>query len=350
MRKSIIFLFFIVFNLASLFAQDNVFTYSYLERSLTKDDKNTKALHVDIDVLKLMLNSQIINIKLPLIDNDFLDVTLERFSVLSENHNLIIETVDGQKTEDYKSDFKSYTVLYKGESIGLLLFLENSVIVSYKYGNRQFEINKVEDQFFLFDINDCLVDNTFSCEVEEKVTRIDINESRIESSANTPKCLELAIEIDQYTRNLYSSNTATTNWALAIMAGVSQVFDSEVNLQIQVVNTIIWQTTDPYASYVNQASSMLSALRNHWNSNNSSISRDLVHLMTRRTNTGTGGIAYRDVLCSNSWGYAFSANLNNNTNFNFPNPSYTWNLFVCSHEIGHNIEAHHTHWCGWPGG
>jgi hypothetical protein len=23
---------------------------------------------------------------------------------------------------------------------------------------------------------------------------------------------------------------------------------------------------------------------------------------------------------------------------------------VCSHEIGHNIESHHTHWCGWPGG
>ena len=275
MRKSIIFIFFIVFNLPLLIAQDNVFAYSYLEKSLTKDDENTKALHVDIDILKLMLNSQNINIKLPLIDNNFLDVTLERFSVLSENHNLIIETVDGQKTEDYQSDFKSYTILHQEKSIGLFLFFDNSIIVSYKYNNRQFEINKIEDQFFLFDINDCLVENTFSCEVEEKVTRIDINESRIESSANIPKCLELAIEIDQYTRNLYSSNTATTNWAHAIMAGVSQVFDSEVNLQIEIVNTIIWQTTDPYASYVNQASSMLSALRSHWNSNNSSISRDL---------------------------------------------------------------------------
>ena len=38
--------------------------------------------------------------------------------------------------------------------------------------------------------------------------------------------------------------------------------------------------------------------------------------MTKRSNTGTGGIAYRDVLCNNSWGYAFSSDLNNTTNFN----------------------------------
>ena len=37
---------------------------------------------------------------------------------------------------------------------------------------------------------------------------------------------------------------------------------------------------------------MLGALRNHWTANNSSISRDLVHLLTKRSNTGTGGIAY----------------------------------------------------------
>ena len=218
--------------------------------------------------------------------------------------------------------------------------------VTYKVDNRQLEINKVEDELILFDVNDCIAENSFSCAVEDEFEEIS-SSNNSSSSPTIPDCIELAIEIDQYTRNTFSSNTAASTWAHAIIAGVSQVYFGEVNVHINVVNTIIWNTTDPYASIINDAGTMLSTLRNHWTANNGSISRDLVHLLTKRSNTGTGGIAYVDVLCSNSWGYAFSSDLNSNTSFSFPNPSYTWNLFVVAHEIGHNVGSSHTHWCGW---
>ena len=54
---------------------------------------------------------------------------------------------------------------------------------------------------------------------------------------------------------------------------------------------------------------MLSEIRNYWQTNNAAINRDLVHLLTKRNNTGTGGIAYLDALCSYNWGYGFSASL-----------------------------------------
>ena len=95
--------------------------------------------------------------------------------------------------------------------------------------------------------------------MEEKKGKMDIKDNHPKSSTTNPKCLELAVEVDQYTRNTFSSNTSATNWAHAIIAGVSQVYASEVNLNISIVSTIIWQTQDPYDSYVNDASNMLSA-------------------------------------------------------------------------------------------
>ena len=346
---------FVIINIllfTQLLAQQSGELYSFLKNDtfITNNKENTQKLAVDFSVLvSLIENKENINFTLPNLEGGFINVNLKSFSIIKPDHQLIIEKQNGKFFEKFKPSFASYYIYYQNKSIGTLILFKDYFIVSYSYNNKQLEINKINNNYFLFDVNDCVFDKSFTCEVKEKRENLNFD-SNIESSESTPKCLQLAIELDNYTRNLYNSNSSATNWAHAIIAGASQVYASDVSLNIEITTTIIWETTDPYASYVNQAGSMLSALRNHWISNNSNIVRDLVHLMTRRTNTGTGGIAYRDVLCSNNWGYAFSANLNNNTNFNFPNPSYTWNLLVITHEIGHNIESHHTHWCGWPGG
>ena len=350
MRQIYPLLFFIFFT-TNLFSQESLFEILEQDNfSITNDKENTKSIKPKEDFISsLDLNSlNNFSTQIPLLDGNFLNVDLEKFSVLNPNHTLLIETNQGKEIEEYTAEFQSFRIILEGSIIGVLLHFENSIILSYRYQNKQLEINKIDDRYFLFDVNDCIFNKSFSCMVEDKGNElIDQQDSYPESNSLTPKCLELAIEIDQYTRNTFSSNNSATNWAHAIISGVSQVYASEMNLNVSVATTIIWTTTDPYASYVNSASNMLSALRNHWTSNNSSISRDLVHLMTKRSNTGTGGIAYLDVLCNNSWGYGFSSDLNNTTNFNFPNPSYSWNLKVTTHEIAHGIGSHHTHWCGW---
>ena len=88
---------------------------------------------------------------------------------------------------------------------------------------------------------------------------------------STPVCVELAIEIDYYTRQTFSSDQEATDWALAIIAGVSQIYESETNSSIQVVYINIWNINDPYATYVAQSSAMLGEVRNYWNTNNSSV-------------------------------------------------------------------------------
>ena len=113
--------------------------------------------------------------KLPLIEEVFLDVSIKNFSVINDNHTLIIETDNGQQIEALDSDLLSYYIFHKDEVIGTLLFFDNNIIVTYKYGNRQFEINTLNNEIILFDVNDCIDQNTFSCAVEEKAREISVN-------------------------------------------------------------------------------------------------------------------------------------------------------------------------------
>jgi hypothetical protein len=343
--KNVIYLFSFLLFFNTLHAQEKVFDFKESKLIVTQNEKNSKSLSLDNVNLTNILETDN-EILLPLLDLQFIKVELEEFSVIDKNHTLIVQTGDNQEIQPFQSSLQSFYIKYDDDIIGTFLYFDNNVIVTYKIDNRQLEINNVENEIILFDVNDCIAENSFSCAVENEFEEISLSNNS-SSSPTIPDCIELAIEIDQYTRNTFSSNTAASTWAHAIIAGVSQVYFGEVNVHINVVNTIIWNTVDPYASIINDAGTMLSTLRNHWTANNGSIPRDLVHLLTKRSNTGTGGIAYVDVLCSNSWGYAFSSDLNSNTSFSFPNPSYTWNLFVVAHEIGHNVGSSHTHWCGW---
>ena len=181
-----------------------------------------------------------------------MNVEIKRFSVLSDNHTLILETDDGQQFEEFNATLLSYYILHEENIIGTLLYFDDNIIITYKHNNRQFEINKIEDKIVLFDINDCINKQSFTCAVEEKASEIARDIYSSESITN-PDCIELAIEIDEYTRNTFGSNTAASTWAHAIIAGVSQVYFGEVNVHINVVHTIIWTTTDPYASIISDA-------------------------------------------------------------------------------------------------
>ena len=111
----------------------------------------------------------------------------------------------------------------------------------------------------------------------------------------------MAIDIDFHTYGTFGNDCyPAVEWALAILAGVNTIYTESVDAIINVQASYIHgETTDPYDGITNDANSMLDTFRLEWqnNSNLAGIQRDLVHLLTRRENTGTGGIAYLDVVC-----------------------------------------------------
>ena len=325
------------------FGQTSLFYERPTEIIATKDPANTIGLSINTQFLENITENSLdyLNIMIPFIDGD-IEFTLHKFSIVNDQISIVSKTSIKEEQELITPTVLSYKVFYKEKNIGVLNVVNNEIVATFTIDNKQYEISKFNNRYLLFEASNSINASNFSCQVESEYSSMNI-----ESNLSINVCVELAIEIDHYTRQTFNSDLEATNWALAIIAGVSQLYEAQTNASISVITILIWNTTDPYESIVNDASYMLSEIKSYWQTNYNSISRDLVHLLSKRSNTGTGGIAYLNGLCSNNSGYGFSSAMDNDTTYSFPNPTYTWNLMVVTHEVGHNFGANHTHWCGW---
>lgn len=86
---------------------------------------------------------------------------------------------------------------------------------------------------------------------------------------------------------------------------------------------------------------------------NNLFGADVAHLISTRYGY-LGGVAWLGTLCfpygpvQQSGPYAFSNLDASEVLADFP--SYSWNVEVMTHEMGHNLGSEHTHSCSWPGG
>jgi hypothetical protein len=343
MKKTLLLLLFIPFfgiSQNSLFQQD-------LANSIiaTKEANNTIGLEINELMYKKILRDspELFRLQLPFFNQDVV-FDLQLFDISNTNLKVISKERDGDRNLDLAPSILSYKIFHNDISIGIMNFLNGTINATFSIDGKQYEISKFRNKYLLFEASNSINNLNFTCEVKRQFNNLENNFPESSGNVVLPVCIEFALEIDNYTRQTFNNDTEATNWALAIFSGVSQLYEAQTNASVVVEYLYIWNTTDPYAGY-NSTSDVLYELTSYWQSNNNSIGRDLVHLMSKRSLGG--GIAFLNGLCSNSIGYAFSANLTNDTTYNFPNPSYTWTLMVCTHEVGHNVGSEHTHACVW---
>ena len=202
----------------------------------TKDKNKTVNLSLNHDVKdKIILDkNDSFFLEIPFINNQSLKVRLDKFSVFSDN--LMIQSVeenDVLTTLLEHPDILTYKMPYEEEVIGVLNLFNGHLNACFSVNGLQYEISRFKDSYVLFESSNSINSHNFSCEIEE-VSESYMQNISPSSSSSTPVCLEVAVEIDNYTRNTFNSNIEATNWALAIFAGVSQIYESEMNVALQV--------------------------------------------------------------------------------------------------------------------
>ena len=326
-------------------------------RAITVDDSRTVGISLDISVFEELRKSypEEFILVLPDFNGGEVQLSLERFEPFPATVKVGIHSDRGYEELDYVPRIKTYKV--RGGT-GSFVLMTDYVLGTFQHNGMQIEVKPIDDkatdgEHLLFDVNNLIVGRDFDCAMEEVGTGDGHKARELEerSEKSLSGCAEIAVDIDSYTYSTFGNVPSATDWALALMTGVSQIYTQELGdlVFLQTTYVHIWQTADPMSTYTNQASEMLGVFRSTWlnDPDLSSIQRDETHLLTKRGDTGTGGIAYLDVVCS-TWAYGFSSALSGTTNYNIS--SWTWNLMVVSHELGHNLGSNHTQWCGWPGG
>ncbi|HKX46811.1 MAG TPA: zinc-dependent metalloprotease family protein, partial [Planctomycetota bacterium] len=151
---------------------------------------------------------------------------------------------------------------------------------------------------------------------------------------------QVAIDADhEYYLSKGSSTTNVTNQIESIFNTLNQQYESEVQI-VHTLTTVIVRTdpNDPYTT--TSAGSLLDQLKNHWNAQQGSVVRDVVHMFTGVNLSGsTIGIAYLSVVCKKSSAYGLVQS--------DCCGSFASKTDLSAHELGHNWSAGHCDCVGW---
>ncbi|MDQ3142325.1 MAG: M12 family metallo-peptidase [Bacteroidota bacterium] len=150
--------------------------------------------------------------------------------------------------------------------------------------------------------------------------------------------ISLRLDFDLYKKQ-GSSVTKSVNYAIALFNNVQAIYRKE-DIQISLAEITVHTTADGFKHI--SASEDLSFFRKKYPTYKGNI-----HLLLSGFSISgapkLGGIAYINSFCTKSYSFAFANVIGTYSEY----PIYSWDVFVCAHELGHVLGSRHTHACVW---
>lgn len=175
----------------------------------------------------------------------------------------------------------------------------------------------------------------------------------------------IAVESDFELFSLFGNVPDTVDYMADLIAYASVVYEPEVSTEMLLGDVSVWTTAaDPWQETAPFCG--LAEFGRYWNDNNQAVLRTVAHFMSGKPTNA--GIAWVGVLCSGAFNYdisgqgcsltpavdnyggdyGYSAGIDGD--FDLGNPMVVADVFITSHEMGHNFNSPHTHCYNGIGG
>ena len=159
-----------------------------------------------------------------------------------------------------------------------------------------------------------------------------------ENDKSTGGCVDVYLEVDYDIFAARGRNARTVaEWVAAQMNEVSLLYQN-IRVNLRVSEILVWDRTSPYSG------AQSTTLLRQFQSERRSFNGDLAQLLSFQA---SGGVAVVDGLCfpSTSGRMSFSSLGSDYRSV----PTFSWNIMVIAHELGHLMGSQHTHACVWNG-
>ena len=278
---------------------------------------------------------EFISLDMPGFDNENLTLHLYKSAFLSEDY--VINDSEGSDFSGLVESHAFYrgVVAGKEKSLVALSVIGNEIRAIISYGEVTLVLGKLKEAknnaHVLYVDNMLGIEGGFECSAIESDDYV-IPESDIQAAAKTIKCVRIRAELDNGLVSSLGGSINAVNYTLALWNEVLTLYAND-DIDVVLSDIFAWVVTSPYTGSLGNRLDQLS---------NNTPGADLTTLLT---NTSFGGIAYLSGLCSSNFGVSVSGIYGFYNNV----PSYSWDVNVCAHEIGHNLSSPHTHACAWNG-
>ncbi len=263
------------------------------------------------------------------------ELHLMKANIFSSDFRLEVASAPGMTLQYDKGLHYRGILADTEESLVAISFFEDEISGFIVIDNQHFTIGKIEnsDKHILYEKNNFNEVFNFECEAISEENPTSNGGESVEKSA-MGECIRIHVEADNSLYQTKNSNVNTTyNYVLAIFAQSAILYANE-NINVTISFLRIWDVASPYGS-----ADPLTDLNNQ---GYGKTNGDLVHLLHT---FGLSGVAYVNVICRTDINTGVSG-----LNGSYANvPTFSWDVEVLTHELGHNLGSPHTHACSWNG-
>ncbi len=304
-------------------------------------------LQLSIDRLQQLLAKAPLDLRFVLPVSNQSEVELEVTQVNNLSPHFTITTAVGKVgVDEYPSIFYRGMVKDDTNSSVTLSVFDQQLRAIITDSNGTYVLGKLpgyEDEYVFYNDQQLKIANDFECHTpfEDAVfTPVESPVAQVEGSMLS-KCIEVYVECDYaFYRYMGSSVSATAVNALALFHESATIYFNE-DIDISISELYVWDAVDPYAS-ATDTDGTLAAFEN----NRASFNGDMAHLLTGRSMGGKasklGGLC--DFYDYGAKPYCVSGGLTDTFNLF---PTYSWDVYVVTHEMGHVLGSPHTQACYW---